>query len=271
MWQEKLFVLLMSFLGGPEGNGIQNSILFFISLGLVPLIARREWSPRFAFQIALVLGVIALIPTPVHPQYLCFCIPFLLASTICAVNDWFLTLGSRRERLVAVAGCVLLAAVYLAASVNDFRKYLITGEGIPTVRWAHDKDDWRQQRIIEVSQAIDQIARPGEIVASFWKGYIFQTQASPFPGLEADSGLPIAGKLTPEQRARYHILSWEQIQANFAAHVPRVVVVQNNQEHKSILVPEVMGDAAKSSLLTNGYTLVRSIGDTSIYVCCSKP
>ncbi len=271
MWGQKLGVLLMLFLGGPEGNGLQNSILFFVSLGFVFSIGGQRYRPRFAFLIAVVLALISLLPTPVLPQYFCLCIPFLVVTATCVINDFVTTLVSKGERRLAVAGFVLLVCIYLAASINDFRKYLITGNGIPTVKWAHDVDDWKLSQIVKVSKAIDEITEPGEVVASFWQGYMFQTHAVPFPGLETDCGIPIADKLTPEQRAKYHILSWEQMQADLTAHTPRVVVLEERQNVRSSLVPHPIGEEAKNSLLAHDYSLFRSVGDTSIYVCCSKP
>jgi len=266
-WLEKFTVLLMFFLGGPQGNGIQNSILFFASIAFIFSTRERKHPPRLAFQIALALGLVSLLPTPVYPGYFSLCIPFLLVSTIFVVNDLFSFLASRRDRLVAAYGSVALLAVYLGAAVPDFRKYLVTGEGIATVGRAHDKGTWRLGRIVEVSQAIDQVASPGEVVASFWPGYVFQTKATPFPGFENDFALPISEKLTSQQRAQYHILSPAEIESNFAAHVPRIVVL-GNQNH---FLEEAVGDRFKSSLRAHGYTVLGSIGDTSIYVCCSKP
>jgi|ERR1019366_1985345 hypothetical protein len=63
------------------------------------------------------------------------------------------------------------------------------------------------------------------------------------------------------------LLSLAEVESNFAAHVPRVVVLGK----ESFSIEEAMADAAKTSLRAHGYTLVRSIGDTSIYVCCAKP
>ena len=266
MWQEKLAVLLMFFLGGPEGNGIQNSILFFLSLGFVFSIGTRRYPPRFAFQIAIILGILSLLPTPAAPGYFSLCVPFLIVSAVCVANELFARLESEREKVVGVVACVALLAVYLSASASDFRKYLITGDGISGVRWARDKGDWRLKRVLEVSRAIDQIASSGEMVASFWPGYVFATKAGPYAGFENDYTLPVSEKLTPEQRARYHILSPAEIDSTFAAHVPCVVVL-GNENHQ---LEQVMGDRVKSSLLAHGYTLARSIGDTSIYVCHSQ-
>jgi hypothetical protein len=270
MWGQKIGVVLMLLLGGPEGNGIQNSILFVVSLGLVFSIGGQKYRPRFAFQIAVVLALISLLPTPVLPQYFCLCIPFLLVSAICVVHDFIASLASNRERRLAIAGCILLACVYLGISISDFRKYLVTGDGIPTVRRATDINDWKLRRVVEISNAIDQVAKPGEVVASFWQGYMFQTKALPFPGLETDCGMPIADKLTPEQAAKYHILPWQEMQADLAAHVPRVVVLEGRQNDSSSLVPHPIGEAAKNALLANDYALLRSVGETSIYVCCSQ-
>jgi 4-amino-4-deoxy-L-arabinose transferase-like glycosyltransferase len=272
-WGEKFIVVLIFFLGGdPEqivthGNGIQNSILFFTSLAFVFSIGAPRYAPRLAFQIALVLGLISLVPTPVHPGYFSLCIPFLIVSAVCVVSEFFATLESRRGRLLAAGACIALLGIYVAASAGDLRKYLVTGDGIAGVRYARNKDDWKLDRVMEVSRAIDQIAAPGEMVASFWPAYIFQTKATPFPGFEDDFALPISDKLTSEQRRRYHLLSPAEIESTFAAHTPRIVVV-GNQNH---YMEEVMGDTAEASLRAHGYTVVRSIGNASIYVCCSKP
>ena len=261
MWREKLVIVLILFLGG--ARGIQNSILFFISLGFVLSIRRPRYPPRLAFQIAVILAIICLLPTPPYPQYFCLCVPFLIVSAVCAVNELFTHLESRRERLVAVAAFVALFSLCLGATANGFRRYPITGLAIPSL----DKGDWRLQRVLEVSQAIGQVASPGEMVASFWPGYVFQTKATPFPGFENDFGLPVSEKLTSEQRARYHIVSPREVESNFASHAPRIVVLGN----ENLFMEEAMVDAPKTSLRAHGYTVVRSIGDTSIYVCCSNP
>ena len=266
-WQQKLFVAVQLFMGSRESNGLQWSILFFVSLGFISSIPTRRYPPRLAFQIAIALSLISLLPTPVIPQYFSLCLPFLIVSAVCGVSELFTRLESKRERLVAAVACVCVSGIYLGVSAGDFRKYLITGDGVPSVRRIRDIDECRLQRIIEVSKAIDQIARPGEMVASFWPGYIFQTKATPVPGFENDFGLPNWDKLTAEQRARYHILSPTEIEAGFAAHRPRIVVLGK----QNYLMTYAMGDAAESSLRANGYTSVRSIGSTSIYIYPSKP
>ena len=274
MWYEKLMVILVSFLGELQGNGIQNSILVAVSGTFIFSIHKPKYVPKFAFQIAVAIGFISLLPTPAFPQYFCLCVPFLIVSTVCMANDLVAELKSRRARLLAAVAWGALLGVYLAASFPDFRKYLISGDGINAVEAAPDKEDWKLPRVLEVSGAIDQVASPGETVASFSPGDIFQTKTTPFPGLENDFGLPISARLTSQQRARYHVLSPGDVEADFAAHRPRIVVLRNQ-----VLVSLTAkgdrkwntGEDFKSVLRAQGYTLVRSIGGISIYVCCSKP
>ena len=274
MWQEKLLALLVTFLGHQQSNGLQTSLLFLISLGFVFSVRRRNYSPRLAFLVAMVLGIVSLLPTPVHPQYFCLCIPFLLVSAICVVNDLLADFNSRGSKLAGAVAVAVLLGIYVAASASDFRRYLITGESVPGVHLSRDNADWKLQRVLEVSQAIDQVARPGESVASFWPGYVFQTRTNPFPGFEADYGLLVAEKLTPQQRASYHVLSAAEIAADFAAHTPRVVVLrdeiplQGGEMLRDLLRRE---DALRSSLSAHQYTVARTVGGVSIYVYSPQP
>ncbi len=275
MWQEKLVLAVMFFLGGPGANGIQDSILFFVSLGFVFSMPGQEYPARRAFQIALVVSILSLLPTPAYLPYFCLAVPFLIVSAVCVVNDLLVGLRLRQQRVLAVVACIALLGIYVGASAGDLRSYLITGEGIPGVRWARDKDDWRLQRILEVSQAIDQIASPGEPVASFWPGDVFQTEAVPFPGFENPFALAVSEKLTAQQRAQYHILSPADIESDFAAHTPRIVVLRD-QVFSAVPTKEELKrlqdsmDAFKSTLRANGYNLVRSIGGISIYAWSPK-
>jgi len=267
MWGEKLRAILASFLGRLQGNGIQNSILFFVSFGFLFLMRRHDPS-RFAFQLAVALGLVSLLPTPVFPEYFCLCVPFLIVSAVCAITHLVRELETTPQRLAAAIGCIALIGIYVASSIGDFRGYLVTGYGALELRATPNEGAWRLEQVVEVSRAVDQIARPGEIVASFAPMDIFQTKANPLPGLESDFGLPVSERLTPQQRLKYHILSVSDLQADFAAHWPRVVVVRS-----PILMTLITGASNKwsdgeqfrSSLIADGYTLVRSIGGISIY------
>ena len=174
--------------------------------------------------------------------------------------------------MVAAVCCCVLMTVYLAASSNDLRRYLVTGEAVPGVKQSADRNDWRLDRVTQVSQALDELASPGEAVATFWPGDVFQSKAQPVPGFENPFGLPISDKLDANKRARYHILSVPEIEANFASHKPRIVVLRDkiispftNQYNTSIWDN---GDIFRRALSRSGYMLIRSFGGVSVYSCC---
>jgi hypothetical protein len=232
--------------------------------------SREKRISSLASCIAAILALICLLPTPAYVQYFCLCVPFLIVGAVCGVNDLFRRLATGREKMVAGVICTLLLFIYIAAGANDLRRYLVTGEGVPGVRAAADRGDWRLSRVIEVAGAVDQIANPGEEVASFWPGDIFQTHANPVSGFENPFGLPISERLNSEQRARYHLLSPAEVKSDFARHLPRVVVLRNqiispSTDQRNTNVWD-NGDSFRRSLLNNGYHLDRSFGGISIYV-----
>jgi 4-amino-4-deoxy-L-arabinose transferase-like glycosyltransferase len=272
---EKLGLIIMFLLGGPGGNGIQNSILFFVSLGFVFSIPGRKYPPRLALQIALVVIILSLLPTPAYMPYFCLSIPFLVVSAACSADHLYMSLEYKRERLVAAAACVVLLGIYLGVSVGDFRRYFITGNGVPVVSRAQDREDWRLERILALSQAIDQVAQPGDMVASLSPGDIFQTKTTPFTGFENPFALAISEKLTAQQRTRYHISSPAEIEGDFATHTPRIVVLRDQVfsattgEEETRRMRRII-EGFRTALLAHGYTLVRSMGGISVYVSSAK-
>jgi len=63
---------------GPQGDGIPNSILilFLVTLAFIFSTRGQKQAPRLAFQFALVVGLVSLLPTHVYPGYFSLCIPF---------------------------------------------------------------------------------------------------------------------------------------------------------------------------------------------------
>ena len=215
-WGEKLVLVVQLFLGSNEGNGLQWSILFFVSAGLISSTARRSPS-RLAFRIAVFLALICLLPTPTYLQYFSLCVPFLIVSTVCVVDDVFTHMETKAAKLGMVVAAALVLLVYVAVSVKAICATTCT---LATVfracAWLTTAAYWKIDRVVAVSDVVSKYARPGDVVASFWPGDIVQTAVQPLPGIENPFALPIADKLTAEQRARYHILSSDDILAALA-------------------------------------------------------
>jgi hypothetical protein len=251
---------------GPDDSGLQFGMVSTISAALGVLWRRSRTAALFPFLIAFVVGFVSILPTPAHPQYFCLCMPFLIVSAVYAVNKYSGSLQSQAPKWVAAFACAGLFVSYLVLGAAGFRNYLITGDVIG-IRNSADAPNWRLERVREVSEAIDQVAMPEESIASFWPGYIFESKAVPYPGFENNFGWVVSWGLTRQERTKYHIISEEDLEAGFAAHLPRIVVLGND-----LLRNDPRGsEYAESFLRSNGYALARTIGDASIYVCCSHP
>ncbi len=265
LWQDKLMVLLATF--GGRFTGFQFSVLILTCVGFILLRRMTRDASLLAFWIALALGVISSLPTPASMQYFCMLVPFLIVAAVCSVSDFLASLQSQREARIAGTVCVVLLIGFVGFGIPTFRHYLFTGDNVPGIEDSIDAPNWTLQQVTAVSKAIDQLAAPGEKVASFWPGYILTSHADPYPGLESDFGLVVARKLSREKREKYHIPDSAELVDEFASHGPRLVVIGNQG-------PASGGprySAAVGVVRTYGYTLVRMVGETSIYEYSSKP
>jgi hypothetical protein len=256
---DKIDTISQLVLPGGEGNGVQMALLLLLTLPFLIRPRTATAAERLALTIALVLGFICLLPTPAYVQYFCATIPFFIVSAVCGIDKLIDNLPDGRKKGSLVALCGLLVLIFAGSAIPDYRRFLITGDGVSGI----DTDtvsNWRIPAITAVSQAIDRRIQPAERVLSLWPGYIFQSQADPFAGLENNSGTYLADGLSPEQQARYHILSPTRILADIAAREPRLVVVGNQE---SMLVdPEPYEDM----LAASGYNVAAKIGDTRLWM-----
>jgi 4-amino-4-deoxy-L-arabinose transferase-like glycosyltransferase len=262
-WKNKIYVALKVLFGAGD-NGAQFSSLAALSLVVILQSRMRRDATLLAFLIACALGLISLLPTPAFVQYFCLCMPFLIVAAVGGTSEYAASLDAARSRGIAVLASAAVLA-FAASSIPSFRRYLVTGAGVIGVADTHDAPNWTLEKVSAVSHVIDQLAAPNEKIASFWPGYIFVSKAYPYPGFENDFGWVVADKLTVDQRAKYHIRSRASIAGDFSYRTPRVVVLDNQEN----------GGVFRSSkwammLRSHGYTAVRTIGDTSIFVCCSS-
>ncbi len=265
LWQDKLMVLLATF--GGRFTGFQFSVLTLTCVAMLVVRRFRRDSSLLAFLIALILGAVSLLPTPASMQYFSMIMPFLIVAAVSMVGDYLGSLHSHRELRIARAACAALMIAYMAFAIPSFRKYLFTGDGVPGLEnWA-DAPNWTVKQVNNVSEAIDQLAAPGEKVVSFWPGYLFTSRAEPYPGFENDFGMFVAGRLEPQKRRKYHLVSNVEINSDFSHHGPRLVVVGNQGPGSG--GPEY--NACVRMLTVYGYNLVRMVGHTAIFECCSGP
>ena len=256
-FRQKLDVLtwILGIRSSQEGNGFPFGLL--IILNLVPFaLHRKSPGPRTwpATWIALVIIVVSLLPTPTFHQYFAIALPFLIPGAALLVWDAVQTRS-------AIAPALALLVLYLLFLPYDLYRYTVTGKGVIGILSPSKAVNWRLDTVLEISRQLQQLSRPGELVLSFWPGYIFQTDAACVPGMENHSALYCSNKLTPGQRRMFHIPSNAGIEAGLARHSPCLVVLGNQESMQVDRAPY------EKMLSAHGYRVIRAVGDASIYSC----
>jgi hypothetical protein len=214
-----------------------------------------------ALALAIVLGVVSLLPTPASIQYFALVMPFLLVAAVCSVVDYLDRQQSPQGQQLVRGASALLVVCYLGFAVPILNNYLFTGRKVPGLRDVLDAPNWTLSQVTAVSRAIDQVAKPGEEVVSFWPGYIFASSADPLPGMENNFGMWVAPQLSLEKRQQYHILTPQELHEELARHGARLAVVGNQGPWNG--APEYRTSVGE--LRTNGYSPIRKVGDSAIF------
>jgi hypothetical protein len=262
-WKDKALVAAATF--GGRFTGFQFSVITLTCVGMLVRRRMKRDSSLLAFMIALVLGFICILPTPASMQYFSMIVPFLIVAAVCSVSDYLETLQTPREIRIARAVCVVALVSFVGAGVPAFRQYLFTGYKVPGLTNQADAPNWTLEQATAVARAIDELSRPGEQVVSFWPGYLFGSQASPYPGFENNFGVFVGRRLSAELREKYHILTPAAMTEIIELHRAPLVVIGNQG-------PWVGGPDYDSSMdvaRRSGYKLVRIVGDTAILQCCA--
>ena len=259
-YPQKLLVIAQLFFGRGPGNGLQMTLLSAFVFWMVIYRRSTGSASRRAFQLAAVLALISLLPTPSYVQYFSLCVPFLIIAAVCSASDALQSMESLRYRRLAAAGAVAIALLYAASSAGNLARFTRTGDGLNGIRNQGRAPNWNVDTVRAVSRAIDELAAPGEVVMSLWPGYIFESGTVPFPGLENNTGRERVDVLDPEVALRNHILSEDRVKRAIASHASRIVVVGNQESMFIEAAPY------REALTRSGYSLVKTIGDASIWL-----
>jgi len=255
---QKLWTFLGALLVGRTGNGFQLGVLLLISLVLIGKKTMTD-AGRLAFQIAIALGFICFLPTPTYVQYLSVIIPFLIMCVAYSLPSLFTSWdGKRRPKVVFALICTML--IYLAIPVTDYTRYFGVGPHTIIPSPSESRADREIERVRMVSRTIKALVHPGETVVSFWPGYIVESTATPYSGLECDTGITFSAKLSPEQLAAYHIASRGQIEDAIRSRIPRIVVLGNQEYWQQSRQPYIR------VLASAGYVVARQIGGAFVYL-----
>ena len=251
-FSDKLDTLYWLFRTRGSGNGAQFGILCFLcGLGFL---FRRPASARLATYIAVTLISISLLPAPSLTQYFCVAVPFLIVVAVEPLN------GIRTP--LAVAGASVLLLVFVAASIKDVQRFLSSGEDVIGVSRPRLAVNFRLDSVVAMSHRLDECASPGEPVMSLWPGYLVQSKTQPLPGFENNTARELTRTISSERMFRYHIVSPSRIEALLRAHIPRLVVVGNQESMSS----EFDTASYERMLLESGYRRDYQLGTASLWI-----
>ena len=259
-FQDKMLVAA-AMLGGAY-TGFQFTVMSLAAVGFIVMRKTRSRAALLALVIAVALGLISLLPTPASIQYFSMVMPFLIVSAAVSVSEYLSNSHSPQVRRRLQFACAALVVAFVAFGIPLVRPYLYTGRKVPGIHGRADAPNWTLQRLDEVSRAVDELARPGEPVISFFSGYIFATHVAPYPGFETNFGPFVAPLLSPERRRQYHLITGADIETALARHQSRLVVLSSNQGYWN---NELDYAACLAALRAHSYRPVRQIGDIYIY------
>jgi hypothetical protein len=164
------------------------------------------------FLMLLVYVATAMVPVPLFGQYFdAPLVPFLVPFFAEGLRVTFL--NGKRPAVLALA--VLLPIL----SIREARAEVLDYSPTPQLRLS----SFRQ-----VTQVIEANSSPESVVLSIWPGYVFQSGRRYFPGSENHFNYAIAVRMSPEERARYHLLSKYEVKNAVSARTPDLLITYPN-------------------------------------------
>jgi hypothetical protein len=156
-----------------------------------------------AFLMLCALFVLTLVPSPTYVQYFCMCVPFLVELAVVAVAE------TRRARAIAWSAGV----VYLALGVVEAHRHCVSGKALIGIPSVEDAWRWRIDTVRGVARVVDARAACGPVAVA-WPGYLVESKATAWPGLENHFGKVAGGELPDRaERLRVKVLSPEDLDA----------------------------------------------------------
>lgn len=141
----------------------------------------RDWRLRASAGVLASLFAVSWLPTPTFVLYFAVVIPFLIPHAV---------VGMRTFRSSRVMWACALAYVVLVP--KDLHADL--GWASPVARLGNraQTHQWTLPEIREVSRLVDRVTAPGDHVITWWPGYLLESHAVPFPGMENHFGVGLA-------------------------------------------------------------------------------
>jgi len=245
--------------------GLHPSFTLLLALGLVgawSVIKLRKnrdgWCDpcqHLYFEISglmlVVYSATALIPFPPFDQHFSSpLVPLLMPFVAAGVQVLW---SSGRRWFVALAIAVPLLFV----------------TGIGRDAWQYSREPgWQLSGYHGVADTIEAHTSPDDVVLSFWPGYVFESGRQYFPGLENNWGYTIMKNTSAADRARYHIVSNDDIVEALSKRTAALVIPFPSKavwikQYYDNLSPAEQQDFEKA--LSDNYVPVSTVDSVSVY------
>ncbi len=203
------------------------------------------------FQLALLMWVVylttVLVPFPPYDQH--FVSPLVPLMIPFVAEGLRVTFRAGRKRVIALA---LAAPILFAVEIGK--------ESTRSSR--HPL--WQLSSYREVSKIVESNTSPDDVVLSFWPGYVFESGRRYFPGLEDHFVYRIINKISPEERARYHVVSKNQIMRAITGRETSLLIIHPwILEYYHDLSPRELQEFHEA--VDANYSLISSVTDVDIY------
>ncbi len=203
------------------------------------------------FQLALLMLVVylvtVLLPFPPYDQH--FVSPLVPLTIPFVAEGLRVTFRAGRKRVIALA----LAAPILFAVEIGWETARNSGHPV-----------WQLSCYREVTRVVEANSGPDEVVMSFWPGFVFESGRRYFPGLEDHFVYRVMNKISPEERARYHVISKDQVMRAITGREINVLVVHPwILEYYHDLSPRELQEFHEA--VDANYSLISNIRDIEIY------
>jgi hypothetical protein len=163
---------------------------------------------QLAFLMLAVYTTAALVPFPPYDQYfdsplVPFLLPFVAEGLRFILQSW------KRSAVLAILAVPLLFS-------GEISKESLANSAYPWCQLSSCR---------KVAEAIKANTRPDDIVLSSWPGYVFESGRRYFPGMEDHMVFRIMDRISSQARARYHVVSKDQVLNALSGGLPEALVL----------------------------------------------
>lgn len=257
------FLNMLGINGSFGATSFQFTLLLLANLAWLAACLALRRRPPLSLQLAAVLLVVSLLPTPTYGQYFAIPLPFLVVGAVELVLSVAQGLGAAGVphtvggQLRGVLWVVL--GLYVVVAPIDVYWFTAGGDIVPGVYTRANVKNWTIPAVQAVAKAVDEAMPPGPGAAiSWWPGYFVETRTRIAPLLANPNTLWLATRMNPEQIVRYQFMSHPELVRQIRTHEVPVVVLGN-------WVPPEGRALYRDLIVSSDYVLIRTLGDTEIF------